>query len=351
MDVLLTDAFLAMARDLKHGRIRQAKVTKEDSLQVAFLTDTLSAGDIRSYLKVQEPRYREYSLLREALNNILDSLDVSDRKLLLAGRTIDSAEAHRKIQCIEVNMERWRNENADLDHIYTWVNIPSYMFYVFDNHKVVLQSAVVVGKPSTPTLTFSSNIECLTIFPYWYMPRKIAVREYLPVIKRDTSFLSRNNFDVLDRQGKIQNPKTIDWKRYNEDNFPFTLRQREGKENSLGIIKFVFDNPYAIFLHDTNAKKLFKHKVRAYSHGCIRLEKAVEFAHYLVGGNRSAVSAKTLNKFLGDQKRQTITLNQSIPIHIRYLTCEVRDGKLFFYPDIYKKDVNLVNIIYDQETL
>ena len=170
-----------------------------------------------------------------------------------------------------------------------------------------MESPVVVGAPSTPTPVFSSNIECFTIFPYWYMPRKIAVYEYLRVIKLDTSFLSRNNFDVLDRTGKIQNFKTIDWKKYNENNFPFTLRQREEKENSLGIIKFVFDNPYAVFLHDTNSKKLFKHKVRAYSHGCIRLEKAVEFAHYLIGGKRTSISSRALNKYLGEQKRLTIS--------------------------------------------
>ena len=126
---------------------------------------------------------------------ILDSVNMTDQNLLMQGITIDSIEIHRKVRSIEINLERWRNENAGADDaVDTWINIPSYMFYFIENQKVVMESAVVVGAPSTPTPIFSSNIECFTIFPYWYMPRKIAVHEYLPVIKRDTSFLSRQQF-------------------------------------------------------------------------------------------------------------------------------------------------------------
>ena len=223
------------------------------------------------------------------------------------------------------------------------------MFYVVEQDRIVLESRVIVGAPRTPTPVFSSNIECFTVFPYWYMPRKIAVQEYLPVIKKDTSFISRNNFDVLDRKGKIQDPATINWKQYNADNFPFTLRQREGRENSLGIVKFVFDNPYAVFVHDTNARGLFKHKSRAYSHGCIRLEKAVEFSHYLIGGKRTTIAPQTLNKYLNSDKRVTISLLQTVPIHIRYFTCEVKDGELVIYPDIYKKDAGMINTLYARD--
>jgi L,D-transpeptidase YcbB len=211
-----------------------------------------------------------------------------------------------------------------------------------------MESNVIVGKPATPTPTLSSKIDCFVVFPYWYVPRKITVEEYLSVIKKDTTFITRNNFDVLDRKGNIVQLSSINWNQYNANNFPFVLRQREGTENSLGIIKFVFDNPHAVFLHDTNAKKLFRNDIRAYSHGCIRLEKAFQLAHYLIGGGRTAISSQSLDKYLNLEKRITISLKQPVPIHIRYFTCTVTNGQLHFYPDIYKKDNVLIKTIYRQ---
>jgi L,D-transpeptidase YcbB len=347
LDLLLTDAFLSMANDLKRGRLRKTGATA-DSLQVALLKDSLQAADIRKTLEAQEPVYQGYAELKNALNKMLDTLSLTDQNLLLYGVTNDSIDSHRKVQRIEINLERWRVEKEHLSNIFTWINVPAFMFYVYENDNMLMASKVIVGAPATPTPLFSSKIDCFTIFPYWYVPRKIAVEEYLPVIRKDTTFITRNNFDVLDRSGKIVPLSSIDWRQYNKNNFPFTFRQREGTENSLGIIKFIFDNPYAVFLHDTNSKRLFRNNVRAYSHGCIRLEKATEFAHYLIGGGRTKVSAQTLDKYLGQEKRVTISLTQAVPIHIRYFTCDVRNGELQFYKDIYKKDSALIKTLYSQ---
>jgi murein L,D-transpeptidase YcbB/YkuD len=349
LEAVLTDAFFSMANDLKHGRVQKRAIATLDTIQAHLLADTLTPRGIRQLLSLQEPSYQQYKLLKGALNTLLDTVNLADRELLMMGQTNDSLQSHTIVQRIEVNLERWRTENAGLVNTHVWINIPAYMFYVVEDEKVVMESRVIVGAPKTPTPVFSSNIECFTVFPYWYMPRKIAVQEYLPVIKKDTSFISRNNFDVLDRNGKIQDPATIDWKQYNANNFPFKLRQREGKENSLGIVKFVFDNPYAVYVHDTNAKSLFRNKTRAYSHGCIRLEKAVDFSYYLIGGKRSTTSSEALAKYLDGQKRITISLLETVPIHIRYFTAEVRDGKLLFYPDIYKKDAGFVNALHRKD--
>ena len=343
LDALLTDAFLSMSHDLKLGRLHMMK-RPLDSLKVFHLTDSISAFDVEVILGAQEPAHDGYFSLKGALNAMLDSIAAKDSSLL-NGETNDSIELHRKIQLVEINLERWRWENTARKGSYAWVNVPAYMFYVVDNGNVVLESKVVVGKATNQTPLFSSNIECITIFPYWYVPRKISVQEYLPVIKKDTTFLTRNNFDVLDKSGKVQNISSIDWDKLSANNFPYSLRQREGIENSLGVIKFVFDNPYAVFIHDTNAKELFKNKVRAYSHGCIRLEKAYEFARYLING-RSQISSQTLSKYLNDEKRVTINLNPSMPIHISYFTSDVRDQKLQFYKDIYKKDIGLIRQLY-----
>jgi L,D-transpeptidase YcbB len=349
LDIILTDAFLTMMRDLRHGCLRDTRYDSiGDHAGLMVLNESLKPSDMRSIISSQEPQHQGYWSLKNALGAILDTVNVTDHNLLMHGITLDSVDVHRKIQRIEINLERWRQEEQMDDSVYVLINVPAYMFYVVENEDVVTESKVIVGAPDTPTPVFSSKIECFTIFPYWYVPRKIAVNEYLPIIKKDSRFLTRNNFDVLDRNGKIQNLSTTEWKKYNKNSFPFTLRQREGAENSLGIVKFIFDNPYAVFLHDTNAKRLFKNQKRAFSHGCIRLEKAYEFAHYLIGNNRTKLSPKTLDKYMGEKKRVTISLLHPVPIYSRYLTCDVKNNQLLFFDDVYKKDDLLVHELYHQ---
>jgi murein L,D-transpeptidase YcbB/YkuD len=338
-----------MSRDLKFGRLYSNPSKKLDSLEVASLAASLADKGVMETLKSQEPPIAGYSDLKAALNAMLDTISTSDQNLLLNGITKDTSFTHQRIQTIEANLERWRTETAILEGTYVWANIPAYMLYVMEDEEVVIESRIIVGKPGNETPRFTSRIECFTVFPYWYVPRKISVREYLPAIKKDTSFLTRNNFDVLDMNGKVRDKSTIDWMILGPTNFPYTLRQREGKENSLGVLKFVFDNPYAVFVHDTNAPYLFKRKVRALSHGCIRLEKSYELAHFLIHG-RSGITAESLDKYLNTEKRITISLTPSVPIHIRYFTCEVKDGKLIFYDDIYKLDRTIVAKLYSEDS-
>jgi L,D-transpeptidase YcbB len=350
LEVLLTDAYFSMANDLRYGRLNRKASLQSDSLKLTNLVDSLAEFDLRSILEAQEPQFNEYQSLKVALNSVLDSIAPDEKTLLFKGITNHRSEVHRTVQVIELNLERWRAESASLNGTYAWVNVPAYMFYVIEDGSVVLQSRVVVGKRSNETPRFSSLIECFTVFPYWYVPRKITLQEYLPVLKKDTTFLTRNNFDVLDRSGKIQDATSIDWKKLSPNDFPYTLRQREGKENSLGILKFVFDNPYAVFVHDTNAKRLFNNKMRALSHGCIRLEKAYEFAHYLIDG-RSTITKQTLDNYLKTEKKATVNLTPSVPIHVRYYTCEVREERLVIYDDIYQLDKKAIATLYGQGNL
>jgi murein L,D-transpeptidase YcbB/YkuD len=242
-----------------------------------------------------------------------------------------------KIQSVNVNLDRWRQEKTSFGRRYVYINIPSFMLRVIENDTVIFSSKVIVGAVETPTPDISSVIECFTIYPYWHVPRKIAVEEYLPVIQKDTTFITRNNFEVLDRKGKVLNPDSIDWAKYHKNYFPVVLRQREGEENSLGIIKFVFDNPYAVYVHDTNAKRLFSSSRRAFSHGCIRMERAVELAHYLVNGSLKNKS-KVVEKYIKEKQRHTVNLRTPMPIFIRYFTAEVVNNEFLHHKDVYNKD-------------
>jgi murein L,D-transpeptidase YcbB/YkuD len=343
-EVLLTDAFLRLSNDLSNG-VSSVRFGI-DSMNVYLLQNAIQKREIVGSLKSIEPDYSQYKLLKIAIREILDSTDASTKGRILSGKISESDPVMEKLQTIELNLERWRMENQfSEDEEYIWINIPSFMLRVVRDGMPVLESRIIVGAQKTPTPEFSSIVECFTVYPYWHVPRKISVEEYLPIIQRDTSFITRNNFDVLDRKGRVLHKDSIDWRSFNRNYFPVSLRQREGKENSLGIIKFVFDNPYAVFLHDTNAKSLFNRKVRTYSHGCIRMEKAVELGHYLLTKDPSGRSA-VLDKYLAQQQRRTLNLAKPVPIHIRYFTCEVINGRLFRYEDTYDKDLVLSARLY-----
>ena len=343
-EALLTDAFLRLANDLSDG-VSGAR-SGIDSMNVRLLQNAIQKSEIVCSLKSIEPDYFQYKALKIAIREILDSTDTSTKEGILLSGISESDPVMETLQTIELNLERWRMENQfSEDGEYIWINIPSFMLRVVRDGMPVLESRIIVGAQKTPTPDLSSNVECFTIYPYWHVPRKISVEEYLPIIQRDTSFITRNNFDVLDRKGRVLHKDSIDWSSFNKNYFPVSLRQREGEENSLGIIKFIFDNPYAVFLHDTNAKGLFNRKVRTYSHGCIRMEKAVELGNYLLTKDPSGRSA-VLDKYLAQQQRRTLTLSNPVPIYIRYFTCEVINGRLFRYEDTYDKDLVLSTRLY-----
>ncbi|MEO5603720.1 MAG: L,D-transpeptidase family protein [Cyclobacteriaceae bacterium] len=341
-ELLLTDAFLWFSTELQFGLQRSQVSGLKDSLQIELLHQVITDGNLIHTLESLEPVHAAYQSLKEGLRITLDSIrSIDDDSVLRMG----------KIRLISINLERWRAETSDLRSRYILINIPSFMLEVVENDSTVLSSKVIVGTPGKETPILSSTIECFSIYPYWHVPRKISIEEYLPVIKRDTSFIRRNNFDVLDRKGKILVPDSVEWNKFHENYFPVMLRQREGTENSLGVIKFIFDSPYAVFLHDTNAKRLFRNKERAFSHGCIRMERAIELAHFLVTGVVGNES-KAVSNFLKEKERHWVDLRRPIPIYTRYFTCEFKNNALYVYNDVYSKDRVLYELIYnDQDDL
>ena len=350
-DALVTDAFFGFTADIKYGRTMRMSENRLDSASVPLLRQVLDGSNLRSALHSMEPPSSQYQSLKVVLKTILDTTELEVRQRILNGETDDSLPVIKIIKSIEINLEKRRLErDFSPGGRCIYVNIPSFMLDVVDGDKTVLKSKVIVGTQTNPTPEITSLVECIVIYPYWHVPRKISVEEYLPILQRDTSFLTRNNFDVLDRKGKVLSADSIDWKKFSKNYFPVSLRQHEGKENSLGVVKFVFDNPYAVFLHDTNAKYLFRNRTRAFSHGCIRVEKAVELAHYLFTGDLTKKS-KVIDKYIVQEQRQTLSLRQPIPIYLRYFTCEVIDDRLYQYQDIYNKDAAIMLVLYSAPTI
>jgi L,D-transpeptidase YcbB len=340
-ELLMTDAFLCFVADLKSGLLESNKSNEVDSLQVWLLNKLISRGNLKEALKSQEPVFKAYASLKRGLALILDSLK---------GTGYDSVDGTDKVRLISINLERWRTENADLSQRHIFINIPAYTLDVIEHDSSILSSKIIVGLPDKETPIISSVVECFTIYPYWHVPRKIAIEEFLPVIKNDTAFIERNHFDVLDRKGNVLDPDSIEWNKFNKNYFPVVLRQREGAENALGVIKFIFDNPHAVYLHDTNAKRLFRNTDRALSHGCIRMERAIELAHYLVtdviGGE-----SKLITRYLNEKQQRWVDLKRPIPIYTRYFTCEFSNGQLYIYKDVYRKDLALYDLLYNDHQL
>jgi murein L,D-transpeptidase YcbB/YkuD len=323
LDVLLTDSFLSLWYDLKFGRHNPEGPI--DSLGAFALKKALGENSISNSLHSREPENSQYRDLKSQLAKILNS---KKNKAIIVTDTIKT---------LFVNLERWRWESKLPDR-YVFVNIPAYQMKVIEDGKPVLDSKVIVGKSETPTQRITSVIDRFTIYPYWHIPRKIAVGEMLPLIQSDMEYINRHNLDVLDRKGDLIDPATLNWKTFHQDYFPVVLRQREGVDNSLGTIKFTFKNPYAIYLHDTNARRLFKEDDRALSHGCVRVEKARDLAFYLVKEDSILCTPDDLQQYLEIRHRMEIDIVNPIPVYIRYFTAEANADTVIFYQDIYKID-------------
>lgn len=340
MDAMLTDAYIAFHSHLRVGRLDPSTMQRRD------LTNTIDAesiaslqhlatGSFKTHIELIEPALPQYQELKSALGNVV------------SGGDADSVKAG-KILSLSLNLERWRWERQWPDR-YVVVNVPSFLMRAVEGDSVCLESRVIVGKRDTPTPVTESVIRSFIIYPYWHVPRSIATREILPALQADAGYLRRNNFDVLNRQGRVIPADTIQWDLYSSDHFPFVLRQREGSENSMGIIKFNFANRYGVYLHDTNSKRLYGLGRRDLSHGCVRVKDAVAFAHYLIREDDVYVSPDDLDQYLMLQQRLRIELRKPIPLKLSYFTAEVRDGATFFYEDIYRKDSVMIRALFPAE--
>lgn len=251
------------------------------------------------------------------------------------------------IRQMEMAIERWRWEAAELPKVYFWINIPAFKLKVMEADTLVIESNVVCGKPENQTPLLKSNINYMLIYPYWNVPFSIAWKEILPAVQRDTSYLRKKKFDVIDSKGNVVDIKKVKWRNYNKTNLPYKFRQSIGEDNSLGIVKFNFNNKYGVYLHDTNSKRYFKTAARSQSHGCIRLEKYMDVARFLIRDDTLKLPYDTLISYLATPIQRQIDMKKKFPIYTKYYTAVADStGYLKIYLDIYRKDEKMANLIY-----
>jgi murein L,D-transpeptidase YcbB/YkuD len=215
------------------------------------------------------------------------------------------------------------------------VNIPAAYLKVYYKDSILLGMRMIVGRPATQTPTLTSRVDEIVFYPYWNVPRNIAVRELLPSIKQNIGYIEAGNYQVLDKSGNILDPGKINWKSMTASNFPYRIRQSTGCDNALGIVKINFYNPFTVYLHDTHGRELFMLNRRFFSHGCMRMEKPMEVVRLLLDGQPFPSGIDT-SACETDQSPVTVKTRLHTPVVVWYNPVGTDDtGRLVFFEDVY----------------
>ncbi|MDQ7949842.1 MAG: L,D-transpeptidase family protein [Pedobacter sp.] len=313
----------------------------------SFLS-AFQTADLQKYVDSIQPKNKQYLALQQGLKEHL---------------VIPGYNAEETMRIFKVNLERLRWKNLPTENKYVWVNIPDFTLDVMEDGKSILNMKVCVGegrnkdnadrlieydendlKKDRPfnreTPQLKSMIHSVQVNPVWNIPESIASNEISKYAAKDPYYLANNNIDVFLNGTLVEDPETIDWGAP-EVGKTYSFKQRPGDENSLGKIKFLFNNQSSVYLHDTPAKPAFKQSMRAISHGCVRLEKPLELARVLFGEGAKFEKIKSLMG--SDQSTATdIALPKQVPVYLAYFTCWADEtGKLQYRKDVYGLDIVL----------
>jgi len=258
-----------------------------------------------------------------------------------------------RIDQIVLNMERYRWLKRTLmgDRLVA-VNIAGFEAVAGKAGKFDVTMPVIVGKTYHETPVFSDTIKYVVFNPYWNLTPSIASNETLPKLKKDSHYLKKHNMRIFKGWGPDApelDATKIDWSKVSKkDMNRYRVRQDPGPDNALGTVKLVFPNKYNVYLHDTPAHGLFKKEQRAFSHGCIRMDRPAEMAAWVLGGEEKGWSLARVNEIIASRKRQVAVLDQPVPVYILYRTAFVNpeDNTLYFYEDVYGRDKLLAKALF-----
>lgn len=406
-DILFTDAFVRLSQDLKQGRLQadssswKYKKEKQSSFFSKYLDEVAAGNSFADMIQQLQPSLRDYHELKKCLPAFVKTMDRKQytylqfpakdslaflKKLLVrlqeAGLTTGTAASYdsvrlkalvskfqkdhgmkasgkvsatlvtylnntdpEKFKRVAITLDKYKQLPAELPEKYIWVNLPSYYLQVWEKDSLVMRSKVIIGKPNTPTPDISSEISNLVIYPTWTVPNSIIVKELLPGLKKNANYLARKGLSLFDNKGDPVNAQTVKWARYTKG-IPYFVRQASGDNNALGVIKFNFNNPYAVYLHDTNQRYLFKNKSRSLSHGCVRVEDWKKLAFYILRNDSALapisdsvrLSADSITSWIAQKQKHSVPVKQRLPLFIRYHSCEAVNGNIIFHEDVYDKD-------------
>jgi murein L,D-transpeptidase YcbB/YkuD len=319
-DAMLSEAFVAYARDQKHDPGGIIYVDPElrpiPPAAIALLTEASRAPSLSEYVTQMRWMNPIYARLRQAIAARLYRSD-AERRLLTA------------------NLERARALPSGNGR-YVIVNPPAARLYMYDNGRVVDSMRVVAGRPDpvaqTPMMV--AYIRYVALNPYWNSPPDITARRLAPnVVARGRAYLNEKGYQLVDHFGDdahVLNPMSVDWHAVVAGRVQVNLRQKPGPANSMGRMKFMFPNPEGIWLHDTPEKEKIEDAARLQSNGCVRLEDAARFERWLFNGRAP--------KAQGARPEQKVNLPAPVPIYITYLTAVPSGTSIVYFNDFYGRD-------------
>lgn len=247
--------------------------------------------------------------------------------------------AEDRLKSIVVAMERERWLSIDRSKRYVWVNLTDFTARIIDGGRISFETRSVVGQNTAKTRSpeFSDVMEHMVINPSWFVPRSISVGEYLPGMIASGGGGS-GHLQLIDGSGRVIPRSSVNWGAYSPRSFPYDLKQPAGPGNALGFVKFLFPNKYNVYLHDTPSKHLFGNEVRAYSHGCIRLQKPFDFAYALLAAQEEDPEG-FFQAILKTGQETQVDLAEPVPVHLVYRTAftDLR-GRVSYRADVYGRD-------------
>jgi hypothetical protein len=345
--VLMTQLLVKYANNLANGCIdiasfkasQKAKKSKEIETHYGMVIQKVNRANIEAKLKagvtIEEilkpyvPQVSEFDALIEHYHALAQDQNVSQRVL-------------RKVR---LNIERVKLLPQNLGTNYLLVNIPEMKVRLFEHGEKKIEFRTVVGKPNLQTPVFSARLQYVMVNPQWNVPDSIARKSIIPrYLRGGEGYLAAKGMEIH-RSYDLSSPKVnganVDWSKYPKDKkgyVPYKFIQKPSLKNGLGRVKFMFPNHFAVYMHDTQAKSLFKRQSRCYSHGCIRLEKPVTLLHY-VTKHYSNETIESITKRYNSRKSYMLRIRKPLLVHVVYLTAYVdTDGKLRLFNDVYGFD-------------
>ena len=264
-------------------------------------------------------------------------------------RTIDQLNIgpEERIKSVIVAMERERWLNIDRGERHVWVNLTDFTAKIIDHGKVTFATRSVIGKNDADRRSpeFSDQIEFMVVNPSWNVPRSITTKEYLPLMQRNPN--AAGHLKIIDGNGRVVPRGAVNFAAYTAKNFPFAMRQPPSEGNALGLVKFMFPNPYNIYLHDTPSKSLFAQEVRDFSHGCIRLADPFDFAYALLAV-QTADPKDVFARYLNTGQETSVKLDKPVPVHLVYFTAHPSaKGKMNYRRDVYGRDARIYDALLE----
>lgn len=333
-EIELDLAILKYARYARGGRTNPVQLSKLYGMTPTLrdpktvLVEIADAPRPGVYLQTLHPKYEQFRRLHEAL--------------LKARAEAEAGAKPKDMQRLVVNMERWRWMPEDPGSLYVWLNIPSFMVRVVKDGKSVYSDKIVVGELKYATPVFSADLKSVVFNPEWTVPPTIVRENLLPSLRGgggffggNTSILQKHELNV-NYNGKRVDPSSIDWNHVNMGAISFT--QAPGPNNVLGKVKFVYPNPYSVYMHDTIKEGLFDKVSRAEGHNCPRVANPGKIAAVVLAQDQNMPQAE-VDKLLASGYNSAVNLSHRVRVLTTYFTAMVDDqGKVETFADIYKLD-------------